>query len=115
MMEMVITRRDGSDNGTPIHIWEITDDRGVAADLIVNATTHEIGNIDVRADRRREGLARALYEAACREMTVFHAPIAHRSDEGKLFAQAMGGPTIEAYDCDCAACDVTEDDEEQEW
>lgn len=117
MTQTVITRRDGDyyGDGTHNHIWEITDMDGIVADLYVSADRHEIMNIEVRSDRRGEGLARALYEAACREMNVFHALAAHRTAEGALFANAVGGPTIEAYECGCAACSPIEDEDDEEF
>lgn len=109
-MSETITYRTGDyyGDGTQNHIWEITDANGVAAELYVSADRHEIMNIDVRADRRREGLARALYTAATAMMTVYHAPDAHRSEEGALFAAAVGGETL-TYDCDCTGCNPEED------
>lgn len=95
-------------DGTNNLIWEITDEQGIAAELYVSADRHEIMNIEVRRDRRGEGLARALYEAATSETTVYHAPVAHRTEEGDAFARAVGGETI-SYPCDCAGCDTTED------
>lgn len=95
---------DGSSN----HIWDITDARGLAAELYVSTDRHEIMNIWTRADRRGEGLARALYETACAQMDVYHAPEAHRTPEGDAFARAVGGDTI-AYECDCDACTWTEE------
>ena len=107
MSEAIIYRTgtyysDTSDN----HIWEITDTAGVAAELYVSTDRHEIMNVEVRKDRRGEGLARLLYETAAAQMPIFHAPVAHRTEEGHAFAEAIGGETI-SYDCDCYGC--TED------
>lgn len=111
MMQMAITRRYGDYYGdaSANHIWEITDETGIAAELYVSIERHEIMNVEVRKDRRGEGLARALYETAAREMDIYHAPIAHRTEEGNAFAQAVGGQTAE-YDCDCYGCTYTEED-----
>ena len=111
MMQMEITQRDGDNYGdaTHNHIWEITDAQGIAAELYVSTDRHEIMQIEVREDRRGEGLARALYETASREMTVFHAPVAHRTPEGDAFAQAVGGAVAE-YQCDWYACTCHEKD-----
>ena len=46
------------------HIWEITDEQGIAAELYVAMDTLTVVNIETREDRRGEGLARALWEAA---------------------------------------------------
>lgn len=62
-------------------------------------------------NRRNEGLARALYTAASAVMDVYHAPVAHRTEEGNAFAQAVGGATI-TYPCDCAGCTVDDDMED---
>lgn len=110
MQTETILGRTGDYYGDGAHylIWEILDDQGVAAELYVSADRHEIMNVEVREDRRREGLARALYEAAAATTTIYHAPIAHRTPEGDAFARAVGGDTL-SYPCSCAACDLTED------
>lgn len=110
-----ITYRTGDYYGDTItrHIWEITDESGVAAELYVSIETGEIMNIEVREDRRGEGLARALYETATQTVEVFHAPEGHRSPEGHAFAEAVGGDTI-TYDCNCDACDPYANNEEDE-
>jgi hypothetical protein len=91
-------------DGTNNHIWRLCDTDGIAAELYVSTDRHEIMNIDVRQDRRREGLARLLYETAAATIPIYHAPVAHRTPEGHRFAEAVGGPTIDPYACDCAAC-----------
>ena len=90
-----------------LHTWKISDESGVAAELYVSMETGEIMNIETRSDRRGEGLARALYEAAGETMPVFHAPESHRTPEGDAFARAVGG---ESLDCTLGCCDT--DDEE---
>jgi GNAT superfamily N-acetyltransferase len=77
-----------------LHTWKIADDQGVAAELYVSIETGEIMNIEVRKDRRGEGLARALYEAADAQVTVYHAPASHRTPEGDAFANAVGGDSL---------------------
>lgn len=111
MTTTTITRRTGDyyGDGSTNHVLEIHDSDGLAAELYVSTDRHEIMNIEVRKDRRGEGLARVLYEAAAAEMTIYHAPAAHRTEEGDAFARAVGGPTID-YDCDCAGCAATEED-----
>lgn len=105
MRTMEINQRIGDyyGNGVDHHVWEIADEQGIAAELYVSIDRCEIMNIEVREDRRSEGLARALYTAASAVMDVYHAPVAHRTEEGDAFAQAVGGQTI-SYDCTCAAC-----------
>jgi len=107
-----ITYRTGDYYGdnTTRHVWEITDEAGTAAELYVSIETGEIMNIEVREDRRGEGLARTLYETATQTVEVFHAPAAHRTPEGHAFAEAVGGDTV-TYDCDCDACTPIDDEE----
>lgn len=106
---LAITHRTGrySSNDPISHIWEAVDGDTVIGELYVSLDRHEIANVEVRSDRRGEGIARRLYETAIAEMDIYHAPVAHRTPEGHAFAEAMGGPTVE-YDCDCYGC--TEED-----
>jgi hypothetical protein len=111
-MMTTITQRTGDyyGDGIPHHIWEITDNTGVIAELYVSTDRHEIMNIEVREDRRGNGLARDLYTTATAVMDIYHAPVAHRTDEGNAFAEAVGGPTA-TYPCDCTGCDHNEDED----
>lgn len=108
MMQMEITRRDGDYYGdaTANHIWEITDESGIVAELYVSVERHEIMQVWTREARRGEGLARALYETASREMDIYHAPESHRTPEGHAFAHAVGGESVE---CDAGCCTTTDD------
>ncbi|WP_280319954.1 hypothetical protein [Nocardia wallacei] len=109
-MGEAVTYRTGDyyGDGTSQHIWEIRDSHGVAAELYVSTERHEIMSIDTREDRRREGLAQALYRAAAAQMPIYHAPVAHRTEEGHAFAEAVGGPIVPDYGCDCHACNIEE-------
>jgi GNAT superfamily N-acetyltransferase len=109
MRQMEITRRGGDYYGdtTRNHIWGLIDEQGIAAELYVSTDRHEIMNIEVRADRRGEGLARTLFEAAASEMPIYHAPVAHRTEDGNAFAIAVGGDTI-SYPCSCFGCTSTD-------
>jgi len=89
---------DGSTN----LIWEVRDEQGIAAELYVHAEHRMIMNIEVREDRRGEGLARALYEAAEATGTIYHVPAWGCTPEGLIFAEAMGGEVMD----DQAACDI---------
>lgn len=113
MTTMTVQHRTGDyyGDGIPNLIWEITDDRGVAAELYVSIDRHEIMNIETRKDMRGQGLARRLYTAAHEQVGIYHAPIGHRTDEGNAFAEAVGGPVAD-YPCDCFACDITDEDED---
>lgn len=104
---MEITYRTGEyyGDGTSYHIWETHDEAGsVIGELYVSTTRGEIMNIEVDEAHRGEGIARALYETAAAQMDVYHAPVAHRSPEGNAFAEAVGGPVVEPYPCDCHGC-----------
>lgn len=108
MQTMETTHRTGDyyGDGSRNLIWEIADEQGIAAELYVSVDRHEIMNVEVRSDRRGEGLARALYETAA-STDIYHAPVAHRTEEGDAFARAVGGDTI-SYPCACAGCDTEE-------
>src|SRR5690606_12150820 len=114
-----ITYRTGqySDTDPVSHIWEACEGGQVIGELYVSVERGEILNIWVDPARRGEGIARRLYEAATAQMTtaqmtVYHAPVAHRTPEGDAFARAVGGPTAE-YDCDCYGCTFDEDEEDE--
>ncbi len=114
MQTLEIHHRTGDyhGDGSDLLIWEIRDEQGVASALYVsNDTRREVRNVVTRDDRQREGLASALYRAADAQVGIFHAPAAHRTDEGAAFAEAVGGDTAE-YDCDCYGCTWTEDEDE---
>lgn len=92
-----ITNRTGDYYGDDTRnlIWEAHDEDGVAAELYVHAEHRMIMNIEVRADRRGEGLARDLYEAAMATGDIYHAPTWGCTPEGVAFAEAMGGPVVD--------------------
>ncbi|MGQ7788908.1 GNAT family N-acetyltransferase [Nesterenkonia sp. K-15-9-6] len=108
-MTYTITSRMGrySESDDITHIWEATDEGQVIGALYVTTDTQEVAQIEVDADRRREGIATALWEAATAEMDVFHAYEAHRTPEGAAFAQAVGGEEIET--CEISHCYCTQD------
>lgn len=112
---MEITYRTGDyyGDGSTNHIWETRDEDGaVIGELYVSTDRHEIMNIEVDESHRGEGIARALYETATDQMEVFHAPAAHRSPEGDAFAEAVGGPTVAPYACDCYGCNAIDEEDE---
>ena len=113
-MTEMITHRIGqySDNDPVSHIWEAREGDRVIGELYVSIETGEILNIWVDEVRRGEGIARRLYETAADQVTVYHAPVAHRTPEGHAFAEAVGGPTIE-YPCDCYGCNYEEEEEDE--
>jgi len=78
------------------YIYEITDEDGIAASLYIEQTEHLILNIEVRKDRQGEGLARALYEHAEADLgDIYHVPSWGCTEDGKGFASAMGGETLD--------------------
>lgn len=94
---------------TPLHIWEITDEHGVAAALYVSLDNREVMNVETREDRQREGLASALFRAADAQIGVFHAPESHRTFEGDRFARSVGGDSLPCLH-GCCDTDTDEDD-----
>ena len=90
-----------------LHTWKISDDQGVASELYVTMDTLTVANIETREDRRGEGLARALWEAATAQMAVVHDLPGHRTPEGDAFAEAVGGDSAtECHIAGCYACDT---------
>lgn len=79
-----------------MHSWTITDEDGVAAELYADYTTGQIMQVEVREDRRGEGLARALYETASDQITLYHSPDEHCTPAGLAFKEAIGGETVPA-------------------
>lgn len=106
---MQITHRAGTyyTETTPMLIWEAMEDGELIGELYVTTDTHEIAQIEVNEDRRGEGIARALYEAAYEQMgCIYHAYEAHRTEDGAAFAAAIGGEELEectVSDCYCTA------------
>lgn len=113
MMEIRYRTGQYSPTDPVSHIWEAFEGDRVIGELYVSISQGEILNIWVDEVRRGEGIARRLYEAAAAQMTVYHAPVAHRTPEGDAFARAVGGPTIE-YECDCYGCNYEEEEEDEE-
>lgn len=75
--------------------WTITDTAGTAAWLHVEQGTRMVMAVEVRADRRGEGLARELYETAYATGTIYHAPVWGCTPEGAAFAEAVGGEVMD--------------------
>lgn len=104
-MSETITHRTGDYYGDASSnlIWEITDADGIAAELYVHPTHRMIMNVEVREDRRGEGLARALYTAATATGTIYHVPAWGCTPEGAAFAAAVGGEVMD----DATAAEIT--------
>ena len=105
---MTTTYRTGTyyDETEQMHIWEITDDQGTVAELYVDFDHHEIMNIEVREDRRGEGLARQLFETADAQIGIYHTLDAHMTPEGHAFFEAVGGEQV--TECHITHCACTE-------
>lgn len=85
-----------------------------AAELTLWVATREVANVETRQAFQRQGLARLLWDAANAEAECYHAPEAHRTAQGAIFANAVGGQTIAAdlaFHADYEI-DDTDDDEE---
>ena len=81
------------------HRWFAIEDGERIGELYVDIDREIIMNIDVTPDRRGEGIARALYEAADAQLdSLKHAPEAACTPEGLAFAQAMGGEVADDMD-----------------
>lgn len=109
-----ITRTEQADTITYTAWVDGTD----AAELVIQASTREIANVETRSAYQRQGLARALWTAANIEARCFHSLEHHRTAEGDAFALAVGGDTIDeqaGYQAECCICTDIEDDEDEEW
>ena len=109
-MNATITYRTGSyysETDTDNHIWEISDEQGIASELYVSISDAEVMQIETREDRRGEGLARQLWDAANAQLgIVYHSLPAHRTPEGEAFASAVGGESV--TECHIDSCDCTD-------
>ena len=82
-----------------MHRWFAIEDGERIGELYVDMDREIIMMIEVHEDRRGEGIARALYEAADAMLTnLQHAPAAGCTPEGLAFAEAMGGSIAEDMD-----------------
>lgn len=82
--------------GEALHRFFAVEDGERIGELYVDIPREIIMNIEVIADRRGEGIARALYEAADAKLAhLLHAPAAACTEDGMAFAEAMGGDVAE--------------------
>jgi len=70
-------------------IYEMSDDQGVACALYLDIEHHMIMNIETREDRRHEGLATRVFEAADDDINAYLAPEFCRTPEGQMWAETM--------------------------
>lgn len=111
MSSAEVTRTEQNDTITYTVMIDGTD----AAELAIRTTTREVANIETRRAYQRQGFARLLWEAANAEGQCFHSLDHHRTEEGEIFAHAVGGETISAeagYQAECIICtDINEDED----
>lgn len=82
-----------------MHRFQAVEDGRVIGSLYADIDRQIIMNVEVEQDRRGEGIARALYEAADEALdSLKHAPAAACTPEGLRFAQAMGGEVADDMD-----------------
>jgi len=91
-----------SEYDEPMHHWALVIDGEIASELWVDMETGEIMQVETLRKYQRRGYASALYRQAASEMTIYHAPEAHRTPEGDRFARSVGG---EALPCLHGCCD----------
>lgn len=70
-------------------------DDGEEVGYLIAHTTGLILNVEVDEDRQGEGIARSLFEYADDAQGLYHIPAWGRTEDGNLFASAMGGDTME--------------------
>ena len=84
---------------TDMHRWFAIEDGERIGELYVDMDREIIMNIEVHEDRRGEGIARSLYEAADQMLDhLKHAPAGGCTPEGLAFAQAVGGEVADDMD-----------------
>lgn len=98
-MSTEITRTETTIDGLPAITWTLTLDGEQIAHLDAH-TSGLILNIEVDEAHRGEGHARRLYDTA--DITLLHVPAWGRTYEGNIFAEAMGGDTMD----DEQACQI---------
>lgn len=80
-----------------MHRWVATDNGTLVGELYARIDSEIIMAVEVNADRRGEGIARSLYEAADAKLAnLRHAPAVACTEDGLAFAEAMGGPVADA-------------------
>ena len=98
-IDRTLTAYDG--DGPLCHLWSISIDGRRIAELWVDTDTGEIANVWTREDHREQGHATALYRRANTDLNgaIYHAPEAHRTDDGDRFAARVGGPALTCTCC----------------
>lgn len=106
MEELLITRDIArySEHDEPSHRWALSIDGEVVSELWVEIATGEIAQVETADEHQGRGYASALYRQAATEITIYHAPEAHRTPEGDRFARAVGGETYPTCTVDYCVC-----------
>lgn len=88
-----------------LHRFGLTDNGEEIGELWISPGNLQIMQVWTRPDRRREGIATALYNAATGQLgDVMHSPAEHRTPEGHGWAERVGGPSI-----------ASDTDTDEEW
>lgn len=99
--EMVIEQSIGTyygEAGDMIRFFAIEDGKRIG-EMYIDIDRHIIMQIEVDEDRRGEGIATALYEAADAAIDdLMHAPEAACTAEGLAFSQSVGGDRADDMD-----------------
>ena len=93
-MSTEITRTAQIIDGLAAIVWEVVEDGRSIAHLDAHVSGL-ILNVEVDADRRGEGHARALFAHADRSHGLLHVPAWGRTEDGDAFAEAMGGDVMD--------------------
>jgi hypothetical protein len=104
-----------SETDEPSHRWSMIIDGETVSELWVSIEHSEISQVETKPEHQGQGYAGALYRQAAGEMPIFHAPEAHRTPEGRRFAESVGGETIDHCTvADCYACDQNADFDDED-
>ena len=106
--EKKITRTATADEIT----YSIKIDGQVASFLTITAEHRVVANVETVETHQRQGLARALWQAANAEATVLHQQDHHRTFEGDAYALAMGGETADETTDYCEHCIICTGDDD---
>lgn len=94
MSSAEVTRTEQVIDGLDAIVWTAT----IAGETVAHLDAHTSGlvlMVEVEDDHRGEGLARLLWDTATTERDLLHVPAWGRTFEGHIFAEAMGGDTMD--------------------
>ena len=101
MSSAEVTRTEQVIDGLDAIVWTATIDSETVAHLDAH-TSGLVLMVEVEDDHRGEGLARLLWDTASAERDLLHVPAWGRTPEGDIFAEAMGGDSMD----DVEAADI---------